>query len=267
MGIGFRDADLRARWRAAAGIACAVLLLVARRIDQLTDPQVWDEEGVVLLPAFLDRGVASFLSPVNGHFIFLSKAITFLALHIGGLEHYPEVSTALSVLFTSAILAWIGTAPLFIRGGALLAVGAVLVPSDPEVLVVPLYVFWPAGLALLTLALWRTTNTSRLPARVFVALVCGLSNPIVFLLAPPGRRARAPRANAKRGAGRGGDGGLRRRTGLARRRRAERAAEPRRRRPGLREVRGLASPARLRRARLRPMVVRSRRRPRTRGCP
>ncbi len=121
--------------------------------------------------------------PINGYVISSSRAITFLALKLGGLEHYPGVSTALGLLFTAAIFTFIGTSPLILRGAALLPLAVALVPSDVEVFVVPLYTFWFAGLALFCLMLWQPDDRSRLPGRIAVALICGLSNPVVIPLA------------------------------------------------------------------------------------
>src|SRR2546423_5968712 len=167
----------------AVAIACGILALMARRTDQLTDPQVWVEEGSQIIPSFLERGPSAFLSTINGYLITTSRAISFLALQLGGLEHYPGVSTALGLLFTAAVFVWIGTSPLIVRGGALLPLAVALVPSDVEVFVVPLYSFWFAGLALFSLVLWRPEDRSGLGARVAVALLCGLSNPVVIPLA------------------------------------------------------------------------------------
>jgi hypothetical protein len=165
-------------------IGCGFLVLLARRTDQLTDAQVWVEEGAQIIPSFLEHGPRALLMHVNGYLITTSRLITLLALTLGGLEHYPGVSTALGLLFTAAIFFWIGTAPVIVPGAALLPLAVALVPSDVEVFVVPIYTLWFAGLALVTLLLWRPEDQSRLAARVAVAIVCGLSNPVVTLLAP-----------------------------------------------------------------------------------
>jgi len=169
--------------------------LVARRTDQLTDAQVWVEEGAQIIPSLLEKGARALLIPVNGYLITISRVISFLALEIGGLEHYPATSTALGLVFTAAVFAWIGTAPLIVRGTWLLPLAVALVPSDVEVFVVAQYSFWFAGLALFSLVLWRADDRSRVSARVAVALVCGLSNPIVVPVALIGAvRALATRA-------------------------------------------------------------------------
>jgi len=167
-------------------IACGLIVLIARRTDQLTDPQVWVEEGAQIIPAFLEHGAKAFLIPVNGYLTTAPKLITFLALAIGGLEHYPLVSTLLGLFFTASVFFWIGTAPLIVRGVALMPLAVALVPSDPEVFVVPVYTVWFAGLALSSLVLWKPEDRSRVGARVIVALVCGLSTPVVIPLAVVG---------------------------------------------------------------------------------
>jgi len=167
-------------------IASGLIVLIARRTDQLTDPQVWGEEGTQIIPAFLEHGAKAFLIPVNGYLTTAPKLIAFLALAIGGLEHYPFVSTLLGLLFTASVFFWIGTAPLIVRGVALMPLAVALVPSDPEVLVVPLYTIWFAGLALSSLVLWKPEDRSRVGARVVVSLVCGLSTPVVIPLAVVG---------------------------------------------------------------------------------
>jgi hypothetical protein len=164
-------------------ILCGFLVLIARRTDQITDSQVWVEEGAQFIPAVLEHGPRTLLTPVNGYLITTSRVITFLALRLGGLDHYPGVSTALGLVLTAALFAFIGTAPLILRGVALLPLAVALVPSDVEVFVVPLYTFWLAGLALFTLVLWQTEDHSRLGLRITVAIVGGLSNPVVIPLA------------------------------------------------------------------------------------
>ena len=181
--VSIKGNDLR-RWATPLGIAIAIVILLLRRTDQLTDPQVWDEEGTQFIPSLLEHGARALFIPVNGYLTICPRAISYAALKLGGLAHYPSISTALGVTFTAAALAWIGTAPLAIRGGALLAIAVAMVPSDTEVFVVPLYTLWFAGLALFTLLLWTPGNHSWLFGRITVALVGGLSNPIVVLLAP-----------------------------------------------------------------------------------
>jgi len=140
-------------------------------------------EGAQIIPSLLERAHEPLLISVNGYLITISRVISFLALEIGGLEHYPATSTALGLVFTAAVFAWIGTAPLIVRGTWLLAAGSSLVPSDVEA-------SWSrstrSGSRGSPSSRWCSggqDDRSRVSARVAVALVCGLSNPIVVPVA------------------------------------------------------------------------------------
>ena len=160
--------------------------MLARRTDQITDPQVWVEEGAQFIPSFLEHGAGALFAPVNGYLILTSKAITLLALALGGLDRYPATSTALGLVLCAGIFAFIGTAPLIVRGAPLLPLAVALVPGDVEVFVVPPYTFWFVGLALFTLVLWQPGDRSRVGLRVAVALIGGLTNPVVIPVAAIG---------------------------------------------------------------------------------
>src|SRR3954452_24947754 len=122
----------RKAWLTLAGTAGAMAIVLSRRWDQIVDPQVWVEEGAQFIPAALERGLRSGLEPVNGYFILTARIQTLLALKLGGLARYPAVSTALGLALRAAILAWIASAPLVNRGGALLCLAVALLPSDTE---------------------------------------------------------------------------------------------------------------------------------------
>src|SRR4051812_27544644 len=135
---GARFSQSNPRLLACSCILLGWIALITRRTDQLTDAQVWVEEGSQIVPSFLEHGARAFLMPINGYWITSSRLISLLALDLGGLAHYPGVSTILGLVFVAAIFAWIGTAPLILRGVALLPLAAALVPCDTEVFVVPL---------------------------------------------------------------------------------------------------------------------------------
>jgi hypothetical protein len=174
-------------WIALGGAAIAVLLVMARRSDQIVDPQVWVEDGSQILPSFIERGVRAFFTPVNGYFNLTGKLLCFVSLKLLGLQrlqHLPALSTALALAATAIFLTWVASTPLIIPGGPLLAIAAVLVPTDTEVFALPSYTFWFAGLALSPLLLWKPADRSWVAGRVAMALVGGLSNPLVILFAP-----------------------------------------------------------------------------------
>jgi hypothetical protein len=158
------------------------LILYARRSAQLLHPQVWDEDGLVIMRDLIQAGPASILWPLNGYLLVIPRTITFLALSIS-VSYYPLISTLLAWAFTIAALIAISVSPLALRGGVLLAITAGLVPSDPEVFGLPLYTFWWAGLLIVAAAFWRPHGGAT-AWRVAFVVVGGLSSPLILLVLP-----------------------------------------------------------------------------------
>ena len=44
----------------------AVLVFCLRRIDQIIDPAVWNEDGIYMIPQAVNFGFASLFFPANG---------------------------------------------------------------------------------------------------------------------------------------------------------------------------------------------------------
>jgi hypothetical protein len=164
-------------------VACGLfLVLFLRRGDQLLHPQVWNEDGVLIVSQLVNAGPVSLLWPVNGYLVTVPKLIAFVSLAISPLS-YPLIGTLLTWAFTVFVGVAIAEAPLVIEGGALLAFTAFLVPSDPEVFGIPLYAFWWAGLLIVAAALWRpAVGGTRL--RIAYVAAGALSSPVVLLALP-----------------------------------------------------------------------------------
>jgi hypothetical protein len=156
-------------------------LLASRRWEQLASPQVWDEDGGVI-GGFIGAGWHEFLRPVNGYLILVPKVITGAALAVS-IYYFPVVSTVLAWLFTALVALAVARAPTRLRGRALCAAAVFLVPSDPEVLGIPLYTFWWASILLLLVALWDETRPALWLRLGFVA-AGGLSSPMILVVLP-----------------------------------------------------------------------------------
>jgi hypothetical protein len=157
-------------------------LLYLRRSAQLLHPQVWDEDGTMILPGLIDHGLKSLFYPVNGYLILLPKLISAISLLVSGL-YYPLVSTLISWIFIVYVCITIAVSPTWLKGGALLGIATLLIPSDPEVFGIPLYSFWWASLLLFLLVLWDQ-NSNDVGRRIVFAVLGGLSSPMILLVTP-----------------------------------------------------------------------------------
>jgi hypothetical protein len=161
----------------AALIAATIAILFARRPDQFLSPAIFAEDGRVILYHYAERGLASIVEPVNGYQILAAKLIDLTAFKIS-LAFAPEISVALTVMFTCAIAIAIAQSPTYLPWPFLCALAALLVPSAPENFAVPLYAFWWAGL-LLALALLWDTSRGMTGLRLAFIVLGGLSSPLI----------------------------------------------------------------------------------------
>jgi hypothetical protein len=157
------------------------LLLFARRFAQLLHPQVWDEDFVIIA-AFVNQGPLAVFVPLNGYLVIASKLVSLIAL-LFPFALFPLISTIIAWLFTVFVCIALSVCPTMLRGGPLLALAVLLVPSDAEVFGIPLYTLWWASLLLFVVAFWRAENRS-LRVRIAFTIIGGLSAPTVLLTAP-----------------------------------------------------------------------------------
>jgi hypothetical protein len=157
-------------------------LLLLRCWPRLASPQVWAEDGVVVLAGFLGDGWATFFQPVNGYWQLVGKAISAVALSIS-IYQYPAISIVASCLFAAAVGVAVAVAPTTLRGKLACALAVFLVPTDAEVFGLPLYAFWWAGILLLLVALWEHARRD-IGWRAGFLLIGGLSSPLILLIVP-----------------------------------------------------------------------------------
>jgi hypothetical protein len=158
------------------------VLTASRRHWQYLSPQVWAEDGTNVIPGLALHGWASFIEPVNGYLITLPKLITMLALSIS-VVHYPLISSLISAACMGLVATAIALSPTHLRGRFLCALAVCMVPMDPEVFGLPLYMFWWSSLLLFLLALWDEEH-AKLAWRLLFLLAGGLSSPMVMLVFP-----------------------------------------------------------------------------------
>jgi hypothetical protein len=160
----------------------SLLLLFARRSAQLLHPQVWDEEGTKIIPDLLYHGFLSLVHPINGYLIIVPKVIVGLSLTVSSL-FLPLISTVLAWLFIGGVCVAIAVSPTWLKGGVLVCLATLLIPSDPEIFGIALYSFWWASLLLFLVVLWHEESTI-LWWRVVFVVAGGLSSPVIFLITP-----------------------------------------------------------------------------------
>jgi hypothetical protein len=173
--------ERNARLRYTLTAAAFLVILFARRSKQILYPQVWDEEGR-LITDVVQFGPLSIVHHLNGYLVIPTKLVVFVAM-LFPLPAFPFIATIIAWACMIAVLLAIAYSPTMLKGGPLLALAVLLVPSDAEVFGVPLYTFWWATLLLFVAALWRP-NANAFGWRVAFAIIGALSSPLVVIVAP-----------------------------------------------------------------------------------
>lgn len=169
------------RFKLAFVLLCFLLLFLRRPMEFIT-PYIWNEDGTWNIPHYLDFGIFSLFQPVQGYLILPSKIISAISLKISFI-HYPEISIYLSAFFSVFCLFLIAYSPTLLRYKLLCALAVILIPTNPEVFVLPLYSFWWGTLLIFLALLWNTEQKNNC-LRFFCIVVAGLSSPIIVLCAP-----------------------------------------------------------------------------------
>jgi hypothetical protein len=159
-----------------------LLLLLLRAWPRLMHPEVWDEDGTRNLAGFLTFGFADVGNTVNGYLILVPKLLTMLAASVS-ITFYPLTSTILAWAVTLIVFVFIAKAPIRLKGGVLLAVACMLIPSDPENFGLPLYTFWWSALLLFVLVFWDE-NSSDQWSRALIIFLASLSSPVCLTTLP-----------------------------------------------------------------------------------
>ncbi|MFM7107595.1 MAG: hypothetical protein ACKOZU_03185 [Planctomycetaceae bacterium] len=157
-------------------------ILLARRGQQLFQPQVWAEDGTLIVSAFINKGSIALLEPGKKYFLLAPKLISWLSLSVS-FSHFPLVSTLIAWAFTVAVLMAIARHPSLLKGGVLLAFAVLFIPTDAEAFGVPLYSLWWAPLLMLVALFW-SERAAHLPLRTGLVILGGLSSPLILAAWP-----------------------------------------------------------------------------------
>jgi|EP01132_Coremiostelium_polycephalum_P009504 hypothetical protein len=159
----------------------AAITIALRRPDQISFPEVWNEDGLFIIPQVIERGFMAIFEPVNGYLILPSRLITYIALFIS-FEHYPVISTIIGIAAQAACVAAVAASPTYLRGRILCAVMMVILPMNAEVYALPQYTFWWTTCLLFLALIWRPGEA--LILRYTFILIGSLSSPTCIILLP-----------------------------------------------------------------------------------
>ncbi|MPY95175.1 MAG: hypothetical protein GEV08_19605 [Acidimicrobiia bacterium] len=155
-------------------VAACLVIWALRRPDQLRHPYVWAEEYLVV-NRYQDFGpVSAALHPYVGYFMWPTSFSLSLATFLS-FEHLPALDYVLCTLWflVTVLLVLVPASTVDLRWRAGMALALVLVPGEPEVFGVLLFVFWWATMWPLITLLWSKDHWA---LRTVVLAVGGMSS-------------------------------------------------------------------------------------------
>jgi len=163
----------------------AIVLLFLRRPLQFLRPDVWLEDGLILLPDYVRYGARAVLRPVYDYVTLMPRLVNALAMQ-APLEWYAAVSTAIAVLFDVFVVLCVAFCPTVLRYRVGCALMILLVPIYSEVYALPLYTLWFVALLPILAVFWSPDRmeTWGVVARSLFVAIGGLSSPIAIMILP-----------------------------------------------------------------------------------
>jgi hypothetical protein len=157
------------------------LLLLLKRWNQLTEPEIWIEDGIYGIVQFTQVGWQTLFMNEGGFLKTINVLITNTGMSISPL-YYPEISTYLAWIFSILVSLAVVYSPTELRFKLFAAISIYFIPTGLENFGLPYYSYFWAGILLFLVALW--TPGKRFYLRTFYTLFAGLSSPMIFILAP-----------------------------------------------------------------------------------
>jgi hypothetical protein len=170
-------------WRCVVLVACAAIV-VWRKWDVASDPQLWAEDGNVFYLEAHVSGLAAFVHPYAGYLHLLPRLIAWVAVTFDPCWT-PAVFVYGSFAITLATAARVLSPRLQLPGTFGLALAIVAVPHTGEVFLNPTNLQWITALALVALVITDDpASKGEWGADIVTAIVAGLTGPFSVLLAP-----------------------------------------------------------------------------------
>lgn len=157
-------------------------VILYRRPDQFIAPYIWVEDGSINVHDYLNSGWYSLIHPIAGYYSLPIKFLHALSMSLS-FRWFPEISFALCMVFTYAVLCAIAFSPTRLRWPFLCSLAVLLVPTDAEVFGVSLYAGWWGSLLALLPLFW-VVEPSRSMLRLGCLSLGALSSPLILALLP-----------------------------------------------------------------------------------
>lgn len=167
-------------------ILLAILIFFFRRPGQFLYPYIWDEDGLDILPQYIESGLSSLFFPEKGYFIFISRLVNILSVKIS-FFYYPQIAFLLTLIFQLYVVYAIIYSPTKLKYKLICGFSVLLLKTDPECFLVPLYNFWWAGILLILVTIWdddKKRQDNSLLVRIVYIFVGGFSSPLIVFATP-----------------------------------------------------------------------------------
>ena len=180
-----------ANYKNIAIIVIAILILIVRRSDSLTNPQLWAEDGAVFFAQQYEYGAASLLTPYAGYLHTVPRLIALIADSFFSYDQLPAVYNYACLFITIIVIAHCFSPRLQLPFKPLLALSIVLVPHYlNEVFLNITNIQWILCVLLLLTLLKDTPNNIygnyhlQVVSDFIIIIVAGLTGPFLIFMFP-----------------------------------------------------------------------------------
>lgn len=173
------------------GIFIAVLLvLLYRRYDTFSNPQLWAEDGVVFLQQYHDTGLKSIITPYAGYLHLIPRLVTalfgLLSLNLLYLPAFFNASCFI-IIFLLALRFWSSAGQMGLQHRVAYAVMFLLVPVGTEMFMNITNIIWFTSLFLVDFLIIGYKHYEQSRYKVLTCLlifIISLTGPFSLLLSP-----------------------------------------------------------------------------------
>jgi hypothetical protein len=163
----------------------AIFVHVIRRTDQIVNPQLWAEDGVIFLQDQLSIGINSLFTPYAGYIHLLPRLTAFVADKVVTLDYVPTAYVFGALLIASIGSFFVTFSRLPWPAGPLFAIAAVMVPHGGEVFLNITNVQWMIAPILMVIAIQdEPQGYFSAVIDLLAVVIVGLTGPFIVFAAP-----------------------------------------------------------------------------------